>query len=99
MPQKARIMPISKLEKQAGSLQIPVYLYEHKDRGKIRISELMANVKATSETVTKAIVYLKTMGLVEDEYTRTFPQQHLVWLTDKGEEVARMLSDVSKKLP
>lgn len=89
---------ISVLEKQAGILQILVYLYEKQNGQKVNIAELVSNIKASRETIGKSIKYLSKVGLLMDEYTKTFPVQHFVWLTHKGRCVAKGQVDSATEL-
>jgi DNA-binding IclR family transcriptional regulator len=76
---------------RAGALQILNYLYENKDQGKIKITDIVKNVKATSETVKTTVAFLTQCNLTEEEKAPTFPYQHWVWLTPKGEAAAQHL--------
>ena len=76
---------------RAGALQILNYLYENKDKGKIKITDIVKNVKATSETVKAAVTFLTQNGLTKEEKSQAFPYQHWVWLTPKGEAAAQHL--------
>jgi predicted transcriptional regulator len=96
MSETERYSAIAKLEKQAGLLQILVYLYEKTD--KIMITELTTKIDASWETVGKTIKYLKNNELIDEEYTKTFPVQHNVWLTAKGRAVAKALVDAASEL-
>lgn len=89
---------ISLLEKQAGLLQILVYLYEKPNGQKVNIAELVENVKASRETIGKTIKYLGKVGLLNDEYAKTFPMQHFVWLTPQGRSVAKGQVDSATEL-
>jgi predicted transcriptional regulator len=88
-------VPIASLEKH-GALQILVYLYDKKQ--KANISEIVANVKASRETILSTIEMLKLTGLVYDLRKTKFPYTHFVWLTEKGKEVAQHLLVVSNVL-
>jgi predicted transcriptional regulator len=83
-------MALAEFER-AGALQILNYLYQNKNKGKIRITEIMKNVKATSETVNTAIIFLTQNELTREEKAVKFPYQHWVWLTPKGEDAAQHL--------
>ena len=74
---------------RAGALQILNYLYENK--GKRKITDIVKNVKATSETVKATITFLTQNSLTQEEKSKTFPYQHWVWLTPKGEAAAQHL--------
>ncbi len=76
---------------RAGALQILNHLYENKNKGKIKITDIVKNVKATSETVKAAVTFLTQNGLTQEEKSPTFPYQHWVWLTPKGEAAAQHL--------
>jgi DNA-binding MarR family transcriptional regulator len=76
---------------RAGALQILHYLCENKAKGKIGISEIVKNVKATSETVNATIAFLTKNDLTKEEKSQAFPYQHWVWLTPKGEAAAQHL--------
>jgi len=76
---------------RASILQILHYLYENKSKGKIKITEIINNVKSTSDTVSAAIAFLTKNNLTQEEKSPTFPYQHWVWLTPKGEAAAQHL--------
>jgi DNA-binding MarR family transcriptional regulator len=76
---------------RAGALQILNYLYENKKKGKIGITEIVKNVKATSETVNATTTFLTQNNLTKEEKSQVFPYQHWVWLTPKGEAAAQHL--------
>jgi predicted transcriptional regulator len=76
---------------RAGALQILSFLFENKKKGKIGISEIVKNVKATSETVNATITFLTQNNLTKEEKAQVFPYQHWVWLTPKGEAAAQNL--------
>ena len=89
---------IAKLEK-AGALQILVYLRQNTKEGeKTQITQIARNTKAASETVKATIHYLAQNELVNEEYAKTFPRQHLVWLTPKGATVAQHLLEAAAAL-
>jgi hypothetical protein len=98
MPKKERnIVSIAKLER-AGALQILVYLCKNVDKGKLKITDITKNVKASIETVNAAVTWLKENSLCEEEWVKSFPPMHLVWLTPKGAEVAQYLVPVADLL-
>jgi DNA-binding MarR family transcriptional regulator len=76
---------------RAGALQILNYLNENKKKGKIGITEIVKNIKATSETVNTTITFLTQNNLTKEEKSPVFPYQHWVWLTPKGEAAAQHL--------
>jgi predicted transcriptional regulator len=76
---------------RAGVLQVLNYLFENKDQGKIRITEIIKNVKATSDTVNSVVAFLTENNLTQEEKAPIFPYQHWVWLTPKGEAAAKHL--------
>lgn len=88
---------IRKLER-TGALQVLVYLCRNSDKGKIKITDIIKNVKASIETVNAVVTWLKQNGLCEEEYVKTFPPMHLVWLTKQGLEVAQHLVPVADLL-
>jgi DNA-binding MarR family transcriptional regulator len=76
---------------RAGALQILNYLYENKSKGKIKITDIVKNVKATSETVKATVAFLTQNSLTQEEKSQIFPYQHWVWLTPIGEAAAQHL--------
>ncbi|MCL4429398.1 MAG: hypothetical protein M1540_00865 [Candidatus Bathyarchaeota archaeon] len=83
---------------RAGALQILNYLWENRNKGKIKITDIVKNVKATSETITGAITFLTQNSLTQEEKAQTFPYQHWVWLTPKGEVAAKHLQQFLEAL-
>lgn len=83
---------------RASALQILNYLYENKDKGKIKITDIIKNVKATSDTVNATAAFLTKNNLTQEEKAQTFPYQHWVWLTPKGEAAAKHLQQFLEAL-
>jgi hypothetical protein len=76
---------------RAGALQILLYLFGNKEKGKVGITEIVKNVKATSETVNATIAFLTQNNLTKEEKAQVFPYQHWITLTPKGEAAAQHL--------
>lgn len=101
MPTKRKesiISPLENLEKKAGSLQILVYLYTQRSKGKINISDIQESITAAQETVKTTINYLALKGYLNHEKIKSYPPQHLVWLTPLGEIVAERLLSIAHSL-
>lgn len=90
-------MSVSDFER-AGALQILLYLYENKNKGKIKFTEITKNVKASNETVIQTIAFFTQNDLTKEEKAKAFPYQHWVWLTPKGEAVAQHLQPLAAAL-
>jgi len=60
--------------------------------------DLKENVKAVSETIYAALKVLRRLGLVEESVTSSFPKTTEVYLTEKGEIVARRLVEIEEIL-
>ncbi len=98
MLKKGQLLSLAKLER-AGALQILVYLYQNSEKSeKTQITEIIKGVKAASETVMATIKHLALIELINEAHVKSFPRQHLVWLTPKGKIVAQHLSEVASAL-
>ena len=84
------------LEK-AGSIDILISLLKHK--GKMYVTELQKEIgKGSMSTLNMRVLELKNQGLIKDEQESKFGGRRYIWLTDKGEKIARHLVDMEKML-
>jgi len=83
---------------RTGAAQILLYLYVHKDKGEINITELTQNIKATRETILRTVTYLTKDSLLTETTMSAFPFEHKVKLTEKGKEAGRFLFELAQAL-
>ena len=84
------------LEK-AGSTNILISLL--KQKGKMYVTELKKEIgKGSMSTLNMRILELKNQGLIKDEQESKFGGRRYIWLTDKGERIAKHLLDIEKIL-
>lgn len=95
---ESAIVPLETLEKKAGTLQILVYIYTQRDKGKVNITNIQDSINVAKETAKTTIEYLILKGYLEHEKVKSYPPQHLIWLTEKGLKVAEKLLSVAHSL-
>jgi DNA-binding HxlR family transcriptional regulator len=84
------------LEK-AGSTDILISLLKNKE--KMYVTELKKEIgKGSMSTLNMRILELKNRGLIKDEQESKFGGRRYIWLTDKGEKIAKHLLDIEKIL-
>ena len=82
------------LEK-AGSTDILISLL--KQKGKMYITELKKEIgKGSMSTLNMRMLELKNQGLIKDEQESKFGGRRYIWLTEKGEKIAKHLLDIEK---
>lgn len=82
------------LEK-TGSTDILISLL--KQKGKMYVTELKKEIgKGSMSTLNMRILELKNQELIKDEQESKFGGRRYLWLTDKGEKVAKHLIDIEK---
>lgn len=90
---------MSKMEvfEKAGSTDILISLY--KQRGKMFFTELKDKIgKGSMSTLNMRLLELKNAGLIEDEQESKFGGRRYIWLTEKGEKIAKHLLEIEKIL-
>ena len=90
---------MSKIEilEKAGSTNILISLLKYK--GKMYVTELKKEIgKGSMSTLNMRILELKNQGLIKDEQESKFGGRRYIWLTEKGEKVAKHLLDIDKIL-
>ena len=87
-------MLIRKLEK-TGALQILSHLHQN---GEATRSDLRANVNAAMETIYTALENLKSLGLIEETVSNSFPRTVKVHLSEKGVSVAKRIYEIENAL-
>jgi len=86
-----------KILEKAGSTDILISLL--KQKGKMYVTELKKEIgKGSMSTLNMRLLELKNTGLVEDEQESKFGGRRYIWLTDKGEKIAKHLLDIEKIL-
>jgi DNA-binding HxlR family transcriptional regulator len=81
------------LEK-SKSIEILVALY---DENKMFLSELLIKLKTKdTNTINRRIDTLRDAGLINDETEAKFGGRRYIWLTKKGEKIARLLFEVKQ---
>ena len=84
------------LEK-AGSTDILITLL--KQKGKMYVTELKKEIgKGSMSTLNMRILELKNQGLIKDEQESKFGGRRYIWLTEKGEKIAKQLLEIEKIL-
>jgi len=84
------------LEK-AGSIDILISLLKH--NSKMYVTELKGKIgKGSMSTLNTRLLELKNQGLIKDEQESKFGGRRYIWLTDKGEKVAKHLFEIEKIL-
>lgn len=82
---------------KAGSTDILISLLKHKD--KMFVTELKGKIgKGSMSTLNTRLLELKNQGLIKDETEAKFGGRRYMWLTGKGEKVAKHLFDIEKIL-
>ena len=87
-------MLIRKLEK-TGALQILSHLHQN---GEATRSDLRTNVNAAMETIYTALENLKSLGLIEETVSNSFPKTVKVHLSEKGIAVAKRVHEIQNIL-
>ena len=86
--------PIYDFEKRA-TIQIMIYLFEHKSA---RRTDLRDNINAVMETIYTSLKVLKRLGLIRERKLHKFPFTARAYLSKKGREVAERLDQIDKLL-
>ena len=82
---------------KAGSADILISL--SKNKGKMFVTELKKEIgKGSMSTFNIRLLELKNQGLIKDEQESKFGGRRYIWLTDKGQTVAKHLIDIQKIL-
>ena len=90
---------MSKIEilEKAGSTDILILLTRHK--GKMYLTKLHEDIgKGSMSTLNMRLLELKNQGLIKDEQESKFGGRRNIWLTEKGEKIAKHLLDIEKIL-
>lgn len=86
-----------KILEKAGSTDILISLLNNK--GKMFVTELKKDIgKGSISTLNMRILELKNHGLIKDEQESKFGGRRYIWLTEKGEKIAKHLIDMEKIL-
>jgi len=82
---------------KAGSTDILISLL--KNKGKMFVTELKGKIgKGSMSTLNTRLLELKNQGLIKDETEAKFGGRRYIWLTDKGQKVAKHLLEIEKVL-
>lgn len=82
---------------KAGSTDILISLL--KNKGKMFVTELKKEIgKGSMSTLNIRLLELKNHGLIKDEQESKFGGRRYIWLTDKGQKVAKHLLEIEKVL-
>ena len=90
---------MSKMEilEKAGSTDILILLTRHK--GKMYLTKLHEDLgKGSMSTLNMRLLELKDQGLIKDEQESKFGGRRYIWLTNKGQKIAKHLLDVENTL-
>jgi DNA-binding HxlR family transcriptional regulator len=90
---------MSKMEilEKAGSTDILILITKHK--GKMYLTKLHEDLgKGSMSTLNMRLLELKNQGLIKDEQESKFGGRRNIWLTEKGEKIAKHLLDIEKIL-
>ncbi|MFO7677456.1 MAG: winged helix-turn-helix transcriptional regulator [Thermoplasmatota archaeon] len=90
---------MSKMEilEKAGSTDILILLTKHK--GKMYLTKLHEDLgKGSMSTLNMRLLELKNQGLIKDEQESKFGGRRYIWLTEKGEKIAKHLLDIENIL-
>ena len=84
-----------KILEKAGSIEILISLL--KQKGKMYITELKKEIgKGSMSTLNMRLLELKNQGLIKDEQESKFGGRRYIWLTEKGEKIAKHLLEIEK---
>jgi len=82
---------------KAGSTDIIISLF--KNKGKMFVTELKKEIgRGSMSTLNTRLVELKNLGLINDEQESKFGGRRYIWLTNKGQKIAKHLLDVENTL-
>jgi len=82
---------------RAGSTDILVTLL--RQNGKMYFTELKKEIgKGSMSTLNMRILELKNQDLIKDELESKFGGRRYIWLTEKGENIAKHLLEIKKLL-
>jgi DNA-binding HxlR family transcriptional regulator len=90
---------MSKMEilEKAGSTDILILLTRHK--GNMYLTKLHEDLgKGSMSTLNMRLLELKNQGLIKDEQESKFGGRRNIWLTRKGEKIAKHLLEIEKIL-
>lgn len=87
-------MLVKNLERGA-TLQILAYLF---NKEKANRTDLRENLNAVMDTIYRALEKLKSLGLIEEVVSNSFPRTVEVYLTEKGVRVAKRVHEVENIL-
>lgn len=90
---------MSKIEilEKAGSTDILISLL--KNKGKMFVTELKKGIgKGSMSTLNMRLLELINQGLIKDEQESKFGGRRYIWLTEKGEKIAKHLLEIKKIL-
>ena len=90
-------MSKTEILEKAGSTDILISLF--KNKGKMFVTELKKEIgKGSMSTLNMRLLELKNQGLIKDEQESKFGGRRYIWLTDKGQKVAKHLLEIEKVL-
>lgn len=82
---------------KAGATDILISLL--KNKGKMFVTELKKEIgKGSMSTLNTRLLELKNQELIKDETEAKFGGRRYLWLTDKGQKVAKHLLEIEKVL-
>jgi len=82
---------------KAGATDILISLL--KNKGKMFVTELKGKIgKGSMSTLNTRLLELKNQELIKDETEAKFGGRRYIWLTDKGQKVAKHLLEIGKVL-
>lgn len=86
---------IDKLDEDKATLRVLLYLHENKEA---KLTSIMKGIPVGQKAVYTALSTLTELQLVEEKTSKDFPFTRNFILTQKGQQIARHLTEIEKIL-